>query len=258
MVGKKKRSLHIKFNDEAAPINAVLWSRANLFAQAFDEWCCQRLFPSALRANWSCVSRPCVLSIQIASCLSAVLVGCCSLACVCVPFWELRSGPWQNTFLPFLVPVQDGPPPTKGEFCVRSCLCVRVLCLAKCLVARVFSGCFRARSASTACMLACGRVCVCVCAPALWWVMTQRKDSEHTVLNSTEGPRDKYNSAQHFFLCRSLLQSFHHLSVFFSLLSLSLTLLLFRFSVCARLHYCQIKGTALVMCTLCSLITHDE
>lgn len=162
MVGKKK-SLHIKFNDEAAPINAVLWSRANLFAQPFDEWCCQRLFPSALRANWSCVSRPCVLSIQIASCLSAVLVGCCSLACVCVPFWELRSRPWQNTFLPFLVPVQDSPPPTKGEFCVRLCLCVRVLCLAKCLVARVFSGCFRARSASTACMLACVHVCTFVC-----------------------------------------------------------------------------------------------
>lgn len=103
----------------------------------------------------------------------------------------------------------------------------------------------------------CVRLCVCLCAPALWWVMTQRKDSEHTVLNSTEGPRDKYNSAQHFFLCRSLLQSFHHLSVFFSLLSLSLALLLFRFSVCVRLHYCQI-GMALVMCTLCSLITHDE
>lgn len=48
------------------------------------------------------------------------------------------------------------------------------------------------------------RLCACVCAPALRWVMTQRKDSEHTVLNSTEGPRDKYNSAQCFFLCGSL------------------------------------------------------
>lgn len=94
--------------------------------------------------------------------------------------------------------------------CACAYVCVRVLCLAKCLVAGVFSGCFRAHSASTACMLVC--VHVCVCAPALRWVMTQRKDSEHAVLNSTEGPRDKYNSAQRFFLCRSLLQSFHRRS----------------------------------------------
>lgn len=91
------------------------------------------------------------------------------------------------------------------------------------------------------------RACVCVCAgfyfrvcvfaPALRWVMTQRKDSEHTVLNSTEGPRDKYNSAQHFFLplCRSLLQSVHYLfSLAFVSTPLSLTVYLFPVCISMR------------------------
>lgn len=60
------------------------------------------------------------------------------------------------------MPAQDSPPPTKGEFCVCLCICVcaSVLCLAKCPVARVFSGCFRARSAR---MLVCVYACVCAC-----------------------------------------------------------------------------------------------
>lgn len=121
------------------------------------------------------------------------MLQCCLAAApqfvFCVPFWETRSGAWQNTFLPYLVPVQGSPPPTKGEFyvCLRIWVCARVLCLAKCLVARVFSGCFRACRASAL-------VCVYVCMQALWWVMTQRKISEHMVLNSTEGLKGKYNS----------------------------------------------------------------
>lgn len=51
-----------------------------------------------------------------------------------------------------------------------------------------------------------------VCVAALRWVMTQRKESEHTVLNSADGPRDKCNSALHSFIYLSPLQSFHHLS----------------------------------------------
>lgn len=47
---KGEKSLHIKFRDETAPINVVLWSSANLFVQSFDEWCCHRLF-SAVRQH---------------------------------------------------------------------------------------------------------------------------------------------------------------------------------------------------------------
>lgn len=79
--------------------------------------------------------------------------------CLC-PFLRIEK----QTLAKYLPAISgDSPPPTKGEFCVRLCLCVRVLCLAKCLVARVFSGCFRACSASTACMLACVHVCTFVC-----------------------------------------------------------------------------------------------
>lgn len=154
--------------------------------------------------------------------LCCAVCGCCSLPCVCVPFWELRSRPWQNTFLPCLVPAQDIPPPTKGEFCVCSgmCVCVWVLCLAKCLVARVFSGCFRAHSASTACVLSCVRTRSAM----------GHDSKEHTVLNSTEGPRDKYNSALCFFRCHSPLQLFQNL---FSLgFYLHLILLLFTLAEC--------------------------
>lgn len=104
---------------------------------------------------------------------------------VCVPLWDLRSRPWQNTFLPSLVPVKDGPPPTKRGLCV--CVCEG------CVWQSVWlPGCSQAvseavlpalRSCSCVCM--CVGFCVCVCVPALRWVMTQRKDSEHTVLNST-------------------------------------------------------------------------
>lgn len=92
--------------------------------------------------------------------------------------------------------------------CVRECCAWQSVRLPGCSQAVS-----EARSASTARVLVCvhGRTLLCVRAPALRWVMTQRKDSEHTVLNSTEGPRDKYNSAQRSFLCRPLLQSFHHL-----------------------------------------------
>lgn len=52
----------------------------------------------------------------------------------------------------------------KGRvLCAFVHMCVQVLCLAKCLVARVFSGCFRARSANTACMLVCVHVWRLVC-----------------------------------------------------------------------------------------------
>lgn len=120
-------------------------------------------------------------------------------------------------------------------------LCVFVhMCVCECCVWQSvwLPGCSQAVSepalpALRACSCVCMCVHLCVCAPALRWVMTQRKDSEHTVLNSTEGPRDNYNSAQRFFLCHSLLQSFHHL--FLScFLSLPLILLLFSLSLCAH------------------------
>lgn len=176
------------------------------------------------------VSRPCVLSIQIASCLSAVLVGCCSLACVCVPFWELRSRPWQNTFLPFLVPVQDSPPPTKGEFCVRLCLCVRVLCLAKCLVARVFSGCFRACSASTACMLACVHVCTFVCVSVCTSSVVGHDSKEGFRTHGSELNRRPKGQIQ---LSTALLP------LSFSLTVLSWSLFFLAFCLCPSRSYCS-------------------
>lgn len=56
------------------------------------------------------------------------------------------------------MPTLDVPPPTKekreSSVCVSVHMCV-CECLAKRLVAGVFSGCFRAGSANAACVLAC-------------------------------------------------------------------------------------------------------
>lgn len=159
-------------------------------------------------------------------CPGAVPFGCCPPACVRVSLWEVKSRPWQNTFLPFLVPVQDGSLPTEGASWAGLCL--------MCVCAAFGRGSGRRgvlRLFPSPLSLPHVRACVCVCAgfyfrvcvfvPALRWVMTQRKDSEHTVLNSTEGPRDKYNSAQHFF---------------FTPLSFSLTIRSLSLFSCLRLH----------------------
>lgn len=174
-VEKGRKSLHIKYRDEIATINVVLWSRANLFVRSFDEWCCQLLF-SAVRQQGELTEALCPISVLKANRQPAL---CCLAAAPWLVFvslsenWEADPGKIPSCHV-WCQRKTSRRPQRESSVCVHAYVCVWVLCLAKCLVARVFSGCFRAHSASTACMLLCVHVCVSVCAPALRWVMTQR------------------------------------------------------------------------------------